>query len=185
MTSRRYKYGAWRIGGCRSGLTLIELLVSVAITSVLMVTIASAMLIATKALPDSNRPASQIIAASRVAEQIAAELQYAVSISARSSTMIEFTVADRNSDDEPETIRYEWSGVAGEALKRQYNGGSIVDILDHVHELELTYSVKTVGEDPYQYFVTSVDVTLRVGGDTTTQVERTTQVLNAPEVPSP
>jgi len=185
MTSRRYKYGAWRIGGWRSGLTLIELLVSVAITSVLMVTIASAMLIATKALPDPNRPASQIIAVSHVAEQLAAEIQYAVSISARSSTMIEFTVADRNSDDVPETIRYEWSGVAGEALKRQYNGGSIVDVLDNVHELELTYSLKTTGEEPYQYFVTSVDIKLRAGPNATTQVDGAAQVLNAPEVSSP
>jgi hypothetical protein len=120
----------------QEGLTIVELLVSIAVTVVLMLAIVSVMLIATHAFPDVNGPANATIVASEVAEQFATELQYAVSIKDYSTTMIEFTVADRNADELPETIRYEWSGTPGDPLTRQYNGGTIVNVLDGVQQFE-------------------------------------------------
>jgi prepilin-type N-terminal cleavage/methylation domain-containing protein len=129
------------------GLTLVELLVSMAITAVIMLAVGSSMLIATKAMPDASSAANSTITAGEVAEQLAAELQYAVSVLDRSANMIEFTVEDRDGDDVAETIRYEWSGTPGDPLTRQYNSGSVVDILDRVQEFDLSYDLQTISEE--------------------------------------
>ncbi|MBN2129397.1 MAG: hypothetical protein JW741_07865, partial [Sedimentisphaerales bacterium] len=52
-------------------------------------------------------------------------------------------VADRNNDDVPETIRYEWSGAPGDPLTRQYNGGAVVEIVGNVERLDLAYDLET------------------------------------------
>lgn len=182
MIACRSKYGSWGAGAHRRGLTLVELLVSVAITSILMVTIASAMLIATKALPDLDSPAAQIIAASGAMEQLSAELKYATGFTERDSHSVEFTVADRDSDYAAETIRYDWSCVAGASLTRQYNGGSVVDIIEDVRQFDLTYQLATIDETTV---LTSVNIALRAGSDATTRVDGGVQILNSPEVTGP
>ena len=129
------------------GLTLVELLVSMAITAVIMLAVGSSMLIATKAMPDAGSSANSTITAGEVAEQLASELQYAASVTNRSANMTEFTVADRDGNDVPETIRYEWSGTPGDPLTRQYNSGSVVNILDGVKEFDLSYDLQTISEE--------------------------------------
>ncbi len=134
-------------GGAQpKGLTLIELLISMAITTVIMLAIGSSMLIATRALPDADSPANAVITASEIAEQLAAELQFAVTFTERTATAVEFTVADRNGDETPEIIRYAWSGISGDPLTRQYNAGTIVKVLDSVQEFNLSYDTETISE---------------------------------------
>lgn len=123
----------------RGGFTLIELAVTIAITSVIMLGIASAMLIAGHAVPEADNPVAAGIAAGNVLEQMATELQYAVSVIDSNATMIEFAVADRDGNDVPETIRYEWSGTPGDPLTRQYNGGTASEVLADVNEFNLSY----------------------------------------------
>jgi hypothetical protein len=114
-----------------------------AVTSIIMLGIGSAMLLAGKALPDARSPAGATISAAEAAEQILAELQYAVSVGQRSANMVDFTVADRSADDVPETIRYEWSGTSGAPLTRRYNGGTLVDVRTDVREFSLSYALRT------------------------------------------
>lgn len=130
-----------------TGFTLAELLVSIAVTMVIAVGIGSSMLMASRAMPDADNPADAALAAGQAAEQLAAEIQYAISINSRSTTMIEFTVADRNDDEIDETIRYEWSGTSGEPLTRQYNGGSVVTLMEDVHQFDLSYDLQTISEE--------------------------------------
>ena len=59
------------------------------------------------------------------------------------ATCIEFTVADRNADDVPETIRYQWSGTAGDSLIRRYNAGTLAEILTDVQQFDLSYDLHT------------------------------------------
>ena len=129
------------------GFTLVELIVAVAVTSILMLAIGSTIVVATYALPDDDRPAGAVIAAGAAAEWIATELQYAVMVNHSSANMVEFTVADRDNDDAPETIRYEWSGTAGAPLTRQYNAGTLANVLDRVQQFELAYDVETISEE--------------------------------------
>jgi prepilin-type N-terminal cleavage/methylation domain-containing protein len=147
MTSQRRKYSFYGAGVSQKGMTLVELLVSIAVTTVLMLAIGSAMLIAAKAMPDANGPANQIIVASEVAEQLAAELQYATTINDSNATVIDFTVADRNADEVAETIRYQWSGTVGDPLTRQYNAGTAVAVMGSVQELNLSYDIEVISEE--------------------------------------
>lgn len=117
---------------------------AVAVTSVIMLGIGSAMLIAGRAVPDARSPVASQTAAAVAIEQVATELQYAVWVNQRAASLIEFVTADRNADEIPEMIRYEWSGTSGAPLTRQYNGGAAVSILTDVREFGLSYNLKTV-----------------------------------------
>lgn len=131
-------------GRYRGGFTLVELVVGMAVTSVIMLAVGSTMLIAGRALPDARSPVVASVAGAGTLEQMVTELQYAVSIAQRTAGMIEFAVADRDGDDIPETIRYEWSGTAGQPLTRCYNAGTAVTILQDVREFGLSYDLKTI-----------------------------------------
>jgi len=126
------------------GFTLVEMVVSLGIASVLMLGIGAAMLVATRAMPDAASPTGAVVDAGGALEQIITELQYAVDIRNKSATMIEFTVADRDGNDIPETIRYEWSGAAGDPLTRRYNGASVVPVLASVREFALSWDLLTI-----------------------------------------
>jgi prepilin-type N-terminal cleavage/methylation domain-containing protein len=128
------------------GFTLLEMVIGAAIMSVLMVALGSVMLIAGRAVPQAQSVTGTLTAAAGVADQMASELRYATAINQRSATMIEFTVADRNSDGLPETIRYEWSGTAGAALTRQYNGGTAVEAVSDVREFSLSYDTEVLSK---------------------------------------
>lgn len=148
-----------------TGFTLAELLVSIAVTMVIAVGIGSSMLIASRAMPDADNPASAAITAVEAAEQLTAELQYAISINNRSTTMIEFTVADRNGDEVDEMIRYEWSGTPGDSLTRQYNGGAVVNLLEDVHQFDLSYDLQTISEEIPQGNESGETLLKRFSGD--------------------
>ncbi|MCH8963813.1 MAG: prepilin-type N-terminal cleavage/methylation domain-containing protein [Planctomycetes bacterium] len=130
----------------RTGFTLLELVMSLAVTAILMGGLTSAMLLATQALPDDRRPAEATVAATETANRIAFELAYALSFSERSAHAIAFTVADRDGDGDPESIRYEWSGTPGDALTYEYNGSAAVNLLASVRGFSLTYEVEAVTE---------------------------------------
>jgi prepilin-type N-terminal cleavage/methylation domain-containing protein len=123
------------------GFTLLELVLSMAVMGILMLGMGSALMLAGRALPTAKSVVATTIAAAEALDQIATDLQYAVSVTQRSATMIEFTVADRSGDDVPETIRYSWSGTAGTPLTRQYNGGTVESILTDVRQFSLSYTL--------------------------------------------
>lgn len=140
-----------RVGGpaCRRGATLVELVVSMAAATILMGGLASAVVLATRALPENRGVLENVTAASQVGQQVAADVSGAIAVVARSARVIEFQVPDRNGDATPETIRYAWSGTAGDPLFRQYNGNSAVAVLDNVGLFQLDYetvSVTTTGD---------------------------------------
>lgn len=141
--SETLQHGRVRRPRSRRGFTLIELVVTIAITSVIMLGIGSAMLIAGRALPDADNPAAASVTAGQAIEQMVTELQYAATIIDSDATLIEFTVADRDADNVDETIRYEWSGTPGDPLTRQYNGGALVNLVDDVRQFDLWRDVET------------------------------------------
>ena len=130
----------------RRGFTLAELVVSMVVMSILMVGLGSAILIASHALPERNTSTDALLEASDVVDGMVGELNCALAFTERSATAVEFTVADRNGDLAPETIRYAWSGVAGNPLTREYNNGSAVTIAQDVHSFKLAYLLNTIEE---------------------------------------
>lgn len=124
----------------RRALTLVEMVVSVAVVSVLAVSMGSAILIASRALPDADNPAARSLEAAAVVDQMAGELYSAVSVTYFSATAIEFTVERGGANH---TIRYQWSGTPGDPLARRYDGGASVNVLEDVRGFTLTYHMKT------------------------------------------
>ncbi len=131
----------------RTGFTLLETVLTMAVTSVLLLAMGSAMLMVSRVLPDAQSPAAASVAGAAAVEQIATDLQYAISISSRSTSVVEFTVADRNGDSRAEVVRYEWSGTAGAPLTRRENGGTALDVLADVRDFSLSYDLETISKE--------------------------------------
>ena len=132
----------------RPALTIAELVVSMAVMSVLLMGLASAMLIASHALPHNSITLQTGIDSAAIVNQIVDELRTAIWMIDHTATELTFTVAadDRDGDHVPERIHYEWSGTAGDPLVRTCNGGTPVSVLDDVRELALFYDTVTETE---------------------------------------
>lgn len=128
----------------RRGFTLVETVMSMTVMIVLMAGLASATLLASRAIPSDQAPVSAMLEAHDAAEQIANELFCAQAFSERTPTAITFTVADRDADAVAETIRYAWSGTVGEPLTRKYNSGTVVNLVEAVYEFDLQYDQRSV-----------------------------------------
>ena len=129
------------------GFTLIELTLSVAVTSILLVAIGSAVLLAAKALPDKASPTDRVIRGGQAMRELAADLQVARYLTERTATAVTISLPDRDGDGLPERVRYAWSGTAGDPLTRKYNDGDAAAVLEDVHQFDLTYNHKDVTEE--------------------------------------
>lgn len=122
----------------RRGFTLIELGVSTAITGVLLVSLASVVVVASKVLPSARGPTDSTLAAGLGMDQMLAEIRFATSITESTPTAIAFTVPDRDANGTPETIRYSWGG-ADQPLVRAYNGVAS-DAIPSLKRFAIVYS---------------------------------------------
>ena len=163
----------------RRGFTLVEMVLSMTVMTVLLGGIASAMILASRAMPDLATPLKARADGYHAADGLATELFAAQTITARSATSVTFTVADRTvpPDNIPETIQYSWSGVAGQPLNRQYNGGAAGTVLDNVYQFNLGYVTQVISGATK---VTVVNITIRAGADATSRVDTSVQLLNQP-----
>src|SRR5438045_291624 len=119
----------------RRAMTLVELVMSTAITSIILLACTSVVTIATRSMNNGARTAAvQGVSGRTAADQMADDLKLALSFTEQTATAVTFTVPDRNGDGQPETIRYAWAG-AGAPLTRQYNGGTIVNIVPSAQNL--------------------------------------------------
>ena len=113
--------------------TLLELVLSLAITSVLAVAVSSAIFIATQSLPRSGDMLDAAVDMSLLDDALRGEVELATAILDVSDKRIEFLVADRDGDEIEERIELSWSGGAGTPLTRKVNGGAPVEVLSAVH----------------------------------------------------
>ena len=117
---------------------------SLAILTVLLVGMQSAIMLAGKAMPDANPLAAQVVDGRRAQDVVAADLAYATNILSRFATDITFQVADRNNDKTPETIRIYWDPATTQ-LKRVYNGVESV-VAKGIQDFHLGYGTRTTSE---------------------------------------
>ena len=128
----------------RRGFTLVEVTITAAIMTILLGGMASAILLASKAQPDTQSVPSAAMASSRATDLLSADVFHAVSIARATATELVFTVADRSGDGAPETIRYAWSGTPGDPLLRQVNGNTAATAASDVREFQLVYDKRQV-----------------------------------------
>jgi hypothetical protein len=102
--------------------TLIEMILGLAITTILLAAMGSLVLVASRSIPDRGRATDMTSAAAGTLEQFSADIAAAESIAMGLDTGIEVKVPDRDSDGKQEEIRYEWPGTPGASLDRVYNG---------------------------------------------------------------
>ena len=81
----------------RLGFTMVELLLSMVVMTMVMGGLATAMVLASRALPNGQSAFDITLKSSDATEQIAVDLYTARTIVARSPRFVEFTVPDRNS----------------------------------------------------------------------------------------
>ncbi len=138
--------GNSRRGFRRAGVSLVELLVAVSLSSVLFVAIGGTVAVAVMSLPHPSDGAVAHLDSAVSLQDLADELRFATSVTESSATLIEFTVPDRDGDGNDEVIRYEWSGTPGDPLIRQYNGGAAHNHVESVQGFALSYVVDFAGE---------------------------------------
>jgi hypothetical protein len=131
-------------------MTLAELVVSMTIASLVMGGLASAMLIATRAVDAGDSPAGRAADARFAADQMSTDLSHATAINEQTERSITVVVPDRDQDGIAETIRYAWSGTAGDALIRQYNEGAETVFAEQVHGLTLSYRARPISVTPLE-----------------------------------
>lgn len=128
--------------------TLMEVLVAMAVASILLLAISSSVMLASQAIPDGSSRAAHLIETGKAVEQFSTDLQHALRVTEREANAITFTVADRDGDGSPQAIRYQW--VAGEdgrgPVTRQIDNDAAETLLDDVAAFELRYDVAYTDE---------------------------------------
>lgn len=130
----------------RLGHTLVELTISLAAASMLMVGMGSSVYLSLKASDVSTGSYSDSNDGGHALAQLNRELRLAIALNdaASSSTAVEFTVPDITGDAVNDVIRYAWSGTNGDPLQRTLNGGAPQTVVTNVYGLSLGYHTKSV-----------------------------------------
>ncbi|MCM2374807.1 hypothetical protein [Aporhodopirellula aestuarii] len=155
----------------RVGHTLVELIVSLAGASVLMLGLSSTLFIALKITDPSSTPTSATLEGNDALTEFLSDIEFAISFSEQTASAVTFTVPDRNGDTLAETIRYVWSGTQGDPLTRQYNGGTASVLVENVHDFGLDYFQP---DSAVEY----VTVRIRVTDNSQASIETSIPVLN-------
>lgn len=101
-------YPGW--SGRRKGFTLPEVVLSLAICSVLLGAMASLIVVSSRSIPGRGTDSSMATAAAAVLEQMASDLAVATTVVQATPTVIEVKVPDRDGDGVEEDITYAQEG---------------------------------------------------------------------------
>lgn len=142
----------------RRALTLIEMLVSLAILGVILGAVGSVMVLSAKALPSGSEPTAVSSSARDSLRGLVAEAELATSFTTATARVMVFTLADRDANGSAETVRYEWSGTAGDPLTRVYNSGRTDTVIPGVQSLTFTYETEADTVDAGTTSATSPEV---------------------------
>lgn len=115
----------------RAAFTLIELVTSLAISTIIVTAMGSAIMVASAAIPTAET--ETVANADAQLDWISIEVSEAESIKTATGAELTFTVPDRSGNGQPELISYTWNGSAGSPLYRTYNANApevVIDSLD-------------------------------------------------------
>ena len=128
----------------RAGYTLLEVTIALLASTFLIVGLASALSIAGAAMDETGSAQVQNIEAAAAMDNLTADLRHATGFTERTATAVTFTVPDRDGDEQDETIRYSWSGTAGDALMVEYNGGTARTVSTGIQQFDLAWLSRSV-----------------------------------------
>ncbi|MBP8304850.1 MAG: hypothetical protein KBE04_12075 [Phycisphaerae bacterium] len=133
-----------RSGLAGPGFTLVETAAASACTGILVAGLASCLLIAGHAFDEDRTVLTAQTRAAEPLDRVLSDLRYATAVTEQTATAVTFQVPDRNGDAIQETIRYSWSGIAGDPLLMTYNGSSPAALVPHIQAFNLAYPLRTV-----------------------------------------
>jgi hypothetical protein len=127
------------------GVTMLELVTCLAISSMLVGGLASAIHLAVLSLDSPTGATATTLDTNAAIDQLNADVRVATAFTERTATAITCTVPDRTGDGLPETIRYAWAG-AGSPLTRAVNGlpSPAASLLGNIQSFNLSFLTKTV-----------------------------------------
>lgn len=135
--------------GRRGGMTLVEMMVSLALLTIILGGSASLVMVAGKALGTAaSNDGGDAAAARAAASQIVDDLKVATAVTEQTARAVTMTVPDRTGDGAAETIRYAWGGTPGDPLTRSLNNGPAGIVAANVRALSFSYLSKLVGKPP-------------------------------------
>jgi prepilin-type N-terminal cleavage/methylation domain-containing protein len=123
--------------------TLVEIITSLAISSILLLALVSAVLLASKALPASSAAVDSRDAATTAIDIMMSELATAKNVVSASTTDVRFTVPDRTGDGADDTIEYQWSGTPGAPLQRNFNDAAWTNVSPPLKAFALSYGKRS------------------------------------------
>ncbi|HEX6961996.1 MAG TPA: hypothetical protein VF175_09030 [Lacipirellula sp.] len=136
MTSRPHFGSALRRP--RQGYTLVELVMAMMSASALVGGLAATVFLSTSVQSRDSTPGADANRASLALSQLAADVRQAIRFRERTATAITIQVPDRDGDATNDTIRYSWSGTAGDPLMYQFNTETAITLIADVKQFELT-----------------------------------------------
>lgn len=121
--------------------TLPELLISVSVSGLLMVSLGSALNIATRSLrPDAAAAVS--LDSGRSLKMMQEDLRFASRIIERGPRSVRMVTTDADRNGKGDIVLYSWSGTVGDDLLRSVNGGTAVPICEDVTDFSLSLSTR-------------------------------------------
>jgi prepilin-type N-terminal cleavage/methylation domain-containing protein len=126
----------------RCGFSLIELVLSIGVVGVLLVSMTSVMVLTSRAIPTSKDRDQQATQARANLDMLESDLSMAIEVSSVTSDGFTIKVPDRTGDSLPETIVYEWEDP-GDPLTRSMNGSAGAIVLESVDQLEVQFTTET------------------------------------------
>lgn len=127
----------------RRGYTLIEMIISTGAATVLLGGLMSTIVVANRAWSPDLKPAIKA-EASGLTRQLGIDLKSALYFTERTSAAVTFAVPDRNSDGQPEKLRYAWSETAGDPLTVSLNGGTAQVVVADVQTFNMDFLLRNV-----------------------------------------
>lgn len=107
----------------RAGVTLVELVVALSLTTIVMAAATSVMFVASRALPKQGDASVRATDAALALAMLEAEAQVASRVRLEDDA-VRFLVPDRTGDLLDDQIIYRWAGNAGDALTRTDHRGT-------------------------------------------------------------
>lgn len=124
----------------RTGMTLLELMVSLPTATILIGAMAMCVTVMMRARTQDDLLFKSTYDLSKALNYIASDVESATSHVSSSTTHLEFVVPDRNGDGLPEQMRYEWGGTTGTNANKilwKYNTSTLSVLFDDVGAFNL------------------------------------------------
>lgn len=131
----------------RRGLSLAELLVAMAISTIVLGGAVAAIGMAGRTFQSATSGLQATPALDGLA-RMSADLELAIRFEERTTTVVAFYVPDRTGDGAPDLLRYAWGGNDGDPITLSLNGSPASTVVPSVSGMSLAYLVASVPADP-------------------------------------